>query len=715
MKMDEHGEPVTTTEPHWIDHIPVGYYVLEETICPYEQGYVQSEAVNIDVLETGDVQSFEMEDDFTSIDILKYDTRNGDVIYGDSEAYLTLYRPILDEKGFPVLENGIPRYDETGRIFTFRAATYKDGQEVAATGRVVPDAGGNHPIIKYDYDFREIPGTYQGRYYYTEQGTVRLEYLPVGNYVLAETENPEGYATADPILINIEEKGHLKEIQYFKMGDKPLELEVSKADITGGKEVNGAKLAIYPVDERGNVSEMPLVLHQPSEDGQYQDIEAVWISGLDGRYTKEDEYQGLIPPGFQPGDLKPHILEYIPEGDYILREITTPYGFLQSVDIPFTITDSRILQKTEMTDEIPDGILRIIKSDSDQPDEKLQGAEFCLVNQTTGSICGTVTTDQQGQAQFGPQPIGYVDRDGNFKPYTYVCSETKAAPGHMLTLEPYEFQFHYRNELTDIIVCEYNPANDTNRVVTDKLSGDTEEMLEGAVLRIERRTESGWKTAEEWTTGRQGHYTKNLSAGEYRLVEVKAPEGYELQETPVEFTIRDGMTEIPRLVMRNYTTIVDVEKTSAETGNLLGGARLQLIDKSDGKVVREWTSEAGSGQRFYGLKPGTYIIHELQAPSGYERTEDREIVVKDWTGTEGPEMGRGMIRYCTIWFRYSGLRTGQHPHPAEATGQDQRWSTLHLRKQMFPEGYSGGRNSHFMTRRAGQSVPLSATAQERSA
>ena len=91
------------------------------------------------------------------------------------------------------------------------------------------------------------------------------------------------------------------------------------------------------------------------------------------------------------------------------------------------------------------------------------GAEFCLVNQTTGAICGTVITDQLGQAQFEPQPIGYMDRDGNFKPYTYVCSETKAAPGHMLTLEPYEFQFHYRNELTDIIVWEYNPTNDSNR------------------------------------------------------------------------------------------------------------------------------------------------------------------------------------------------------------------------------------------------------------
>ena len=47
--------------------------MLEETICPYEQGYVQSVSVNIDVLETGNVQSFEMEDDFTALEIRKYD------------------------------------------------------------------------------------------------------------------------------------------------------------------------------------------------------------------------------------------------------------------------------------------------------------------------------------------------------------------------------------------------------------------------------------------------------------------------------------------------------------------------------------------------------------------------------------------------------------------------------------------------------------------
>ena len=94
------------------------------------------------------------------------------------------------------------------------------------------------------------------------------------------------------------------------MGDKPLSLEVSKVNITGGKEVNGAVLTIYPVDERGNVSDTPLILHQPTVDGNYQDITATWVSGLDGKYTDADRGAGLIPDEFEVGDLKPHLVEY---------------------------------------------------------------------------------------------------------------------------------------------------------------------------------------------------------------------------------------------------------------------------------------------------------------------------------------------------------------------------------------------------------------------
>ena len=664
LQLDQQGHPIPTDEPHWIDHIPVGYYLLEETVCPYEQGYVQSQSVNIEVKETGNVQSFEMEDDFTAIDIRKYDTQNGDIIYGDSDAYLTLYPAELDENGNPVIENGLAQYEESELIFTFRAATHRDGQEVAATGRVTPDAGGNNPIMKYDYEYHDIPNTYQGRYYYTEDGATRLEYLPAGSYVLTESSNPEGYATADPVLITIEDKGHLSEILQAEMGDQPLRLEVAKVHISGGKEVNGAKMAIYPVDDHGNVSENPLVLHQPDSQGKYQDITAEWVSGLDGRYTEEDESAGNIPAGFEAGDLKPHLIEYIPEGNYVLREMTAPYGFLQSVDMPFTVTDTQVIQKVEMTDHIPRGVLKITKSDSDHPEQKLSGVSFQLSNKDTGLVCETVTTDEQGQAQFGAQPIGYMDSHGNFKPYTYVCRETKAASGHMLTLKPYEFQFEYKNELTDIIVIEYNPTNDSNRVVTDKLLGDTDERLEGVTLRIERRTPEGWTTVEEWVTGKQGHYTRNLQGGAYRLIEIKAAEGFKLLADPIEFAIEDGMTEIPRLVMRNYSTIVEIQKTVSGKDTLLAGARLQLIDKHTGKIIGEWTSEAGKGQRFYGLEPGIYVIHEIQAPPGYEKAQDREVTVNEYQKTGQGASGQVQVfRFENRISSSSGGGGGDNPKP----------------------------------------------------
>ena len=635
LKQDETGEPILTTEPHWIDHLPIGAYVLEETSVPYEQGYVQTASMSIDVKETGNVQTFVMEDDFTGFEVKKYDTKSGEVLYGESVAYLALYPAILDGEGNPIVDaNGVPEYDPASRIVTFRAPTYADGKKVAATGRTESDAAGEHPIQKYDYEYHPIEKTAKGRYYYTQDATVRFEYLPVGDYVLAERTNPQGYATADPILIRVDDQGHLVEIPTHEMGDAPLTLCVDKVAITGGKEVNGARLSIYPVRSDGSVSDEVLVIRRPGENGAYEDGKATWISGADGVYTQSELEAGEIPDGFAVGDLKPHIVTYIPEGDYVLLEETVPYGFLQAVRVPFTVLDTGEIQGVEMIDEIPDGVLCIEKSDSEESQKRLAGAQFTLKNKTLGIVCEVVTTDENGEAEFSPVPIGFQNEKGDFSPYTYECEETKAAPGYMMTLAPWEFQFAYIDSQTPDILLKYQPENDSNRVRVDKLKGDTEEFLEGAQLMIERLDDPTTPDVDEsavvdtWTTTKQPHYSKGLAAGTYRLSEKETPgAGYKILAEPMEFVIEDGMREVPHLVMRNYSAVVEVQKVIASGDRMLAGAKLQLLFADREEVIDEWTSSASEGHRIYGLAEGTYRIRELEAPSGYTKRPEQVVTV----------------------------------------------------------------------------------------
>ena len=104
VKTDEEGNRIETKKPHWIDHIPVGEYVLEETECPYLQGYVQRKRQNIQILETEHVQSFTMEDDFTAAEIRKEDGKTGELLYEDSLAKLVLYQVPEGEEDKPLAD-----------------------------------------------------------------------------------------------------------------------------------------------------------------------------------------------------------------------------------------------------------------------------------------------------------------------------------------------------------------------------------------------------------------------------------------------------------------------------------------------------------------------------------------------------------------------------------------------------------------------------------
>jgi len=128
--------------------------------------------------------------------------------------------------------------------------------------------------------------------------------LVVGKtYTLTETLPASGYATAESIEFTISDTG---EVQPVEMKDDVTKVKISKTDLTGKKELEGAKLTI--LDSEGKVVE-------------------TWTS------TTE-----------------PHYIEMLPIGKYTLREETAPSGYLIAEDVEFEVKDTAEIQTVIMKD-----------------------------------------------------------------------------------------------------------------------------------------------------------------------------------------------------------------------------------------------------------------------------------------------------------------------------------------------------------------------------
>lgn len=130
--------------------------------------------------------------------------------------------------------------------------------------------------------------------------------LPEGDYILHEELAPltDGYVSAADIKFKVLEDGSVVEVE---MKDEYSKAEISKTDLSTGKELEGAKLQI--LDKDGKILEE-------------------WVT-----------------------DGKPHKIEKLPVGvELTLREITAPDGYDIAEDVTFTLEDTIEVQKVEMKD-----------------------------------------------------------------------------------------------------------------------------------------------------------------------------------------------------------------------------------------------------------------------------------------------------------------------------------------------------------------------------
>ena len=123
-----------------------------------------------------------------------------------------------------------------------------------------------------------------------ENGFFEFTDVPFGQYIVREIESPSGYILSDKeYAVSISEDGEVIEITAE---NKPVTVEISKRDVYGN-ELKGAKMQI--IDSEGNIVDE-------------------WTS-----------------------DGTDHIVTKIPVGNYTLKEIAAPDGYVIATDIKFSI------------------------------------------------------------------------------------------------------------------------------------------------------------------------------------------------------------------------------------------------------------------------------------------------------------------------------------------------------------------------------------------
>ena len=484
-------------------------------------------------------------------------------------------------------------------------------------------SSGDKVVVKADTLLQEITSNEKGKAAFTLD-------LPLGRYYVKELQAPAGYVSSDEIL-EFDATYQGQDVKTIKLKsvkkNQPTTVEVTKADITTGTELDGASMSV--LDKDGNVIDS-------------------WTSVKDS----------------------PHVIKRLQVGKtYILREELAPYGYLRATDVEFTISDTAEVQKVKMEDEVPVARLLVNKKgeflDSVSLLDNAKGMIEHLFNYVTGNLTdvtfnvyaaeairaadgvsadyyaadelvGSITTDGNGIAQMDNLPLG-----------RYYIVEKETAHGYVLDNEPRYVDLTYRDQDTPLVTYSADWQNARQRVQVEvlKKEKDSDKVLSGAIFGLYAADDivsSKGKVLlakdtliELKTTDEDGkiRFVADLPVdSRYYIKELAAPDGYVTDQEPQEFTFeyQGSGTSVAEyaFTFEDEQTTVELSKADLTDKKELPGASLKVTDE-DGNTVDEWVSKE-EAHIIKGLIVGKkYKMTETKPADGYVTAESIEFTVEN--------------------------------------------------------------------------------------
>ena len=314
--------------------------------------------------------------------------------------------------------------------------------------------------------------------------------------------------------------------------------------------------------------------------------------------------------------------EDVPDGTYLVREVSTVEGYILDQTPQYvTVRNGQAAGLKFLNSKFPG--LTIIKIDQ-QTGEVITDPATFKVEQVDGSYTTTVTTEN-GVATLKNVPVG-----------TYKITEVTAPEGYALGDCP---QTVYLGKDKNVQVVMKNLKKPV--LTIEKIDGQTGDPVPGTKFEIKKSDGTLIGTV---TTGADGKVTIGMEGGElgyldpdvYTVTEVFVPEPYVLTGEHQDIRLNAGDSK--SLLFANLEMpSITVEKYDEETGEKLPGAQFAIYEQADTArpVVEGMTDENGKFTSGY-IKPGTYVVKELNPPPGYmfsdKTSPDRVIVAKPGDG-----------------------------------------------------------------------------------
>ncbi len=414
-------------------------------------------------------------------------------------------------------------------------------------------------------------------------------------YRLVEVEAPKGYVKASDIYFTVS-----KDKKNETVVMKDAKITASKREITGTKEIEGAKMTV--TDDKGTVVDKwtsgkeehsisgleegkRYTLTETTAPKGYVKAESITFTASDkdqklvmkdkqvtitktevtgtkeiegAKMTVKDE-AGKTVDTWTSGK-EEHYVSGLEEGKtYTLIEETAPEGYVRAEEITFTVTNEKVDQEVNMFD----AQVKVSKTDALTGDA-VKGAEFTVFDKD-GNIVDKWTTDGTAHAVSG------LDAGSE-----YILKETKTPEGYMTapdrTLvvsgeQNMDVEIKEQPVLTDIEVQKVDAQ--TKKVIRSKdfeFTMYSDEECKNAITTVSADKNAGTATF------------KDLRYGTYYIKETKAPTGYLLSKEVKKVVVDDKLENVGKTYSFVYqdtpmpTTGVktgdgtDIQKFTALTG-----------------------------------------------------------------------------------------------------------------------------------------------------